>query len=56
MIALKDPVVTVYPNREQMLALIRARATADRADQTKERRSAAPDTPLPPAPTCIPLL
>ncbi len=58
MITTKDSSLTVYPNRQQMLALIQARASAragDGSDESRQRRSAAPDTPLPPDPVCVPL-
>jgi len=52
MITMKEPSLTVYPTREQMLALIQARAAAGTADRADERRSAAPEQePL--WPTCI---
>jgi hypothetical protein len=44
MITLKDTAI-VYPNRQQMLDLIRARAEAG-----------ASEAPVPPSPTCFPLL
>ncbi len=53
MITMKDPTLTVYPNREQMLALIRARAaggTEDCAHRADERPS---DASEPPFPSCI---
>ena len=53
MITMKDPELA-YPNREQMLALIRAQAavgTEDCADESDERSSPASETP--PFPTCI---
>jgi len=51
MITMKEPSLTVYPTREQMLALIQAR-TASTADRADERRSVAPEQePL--WPTCI---
>jgi len=50
MITMKDPSLTVYPNREQMLTLIRAREAAGTGDSADERRSAEP---VPPGPTCI---
>lgn len=54
MITIKDPSPTVYPNRQQMLALIQARGTAEhRTDGTGERRSAEPE---PPWPNCIAVL
>ena len=52
MITMKDPSLTVYPNREQMLALIRMRVAASTEDCANERRSAAPE-PQPPSPTCV---
>jgi hypothetical protein len=56
MITMQDPSLTVYPNRQQMLALIEARAAAtqDRADQAEERYSGASETP--PWPNCIAVL
>ena len=49
---MKDPSLTVYPNREQMLALIQARAAAGTADHADETRSAASESePL--WPTCV---
>jgi hypothetical protein len=50
MITMKDPSLTVYPNREQMLALIQARGAAGTEDCADVRRSAEPE---PPSPTCI---
>ncbi len=50
MITMKDPSLTVYPNREQMLALIQARAAARTEDGADEKRSVEPD-PL--TPTCV---
>ena len=50
MITMKDPSLTVYPNREQMLALIQARAAARTEDSVDVRHSAEPD---PPGPTCV---
>jgi len=53
MITMKDPELA-YPNREQMLALIRAQAavgTEDCADEADGRRSAGSETP--PFPTCV---
>jgi hypothetical protein len=52
MITTKDRAPTVYPNREQMLALIQARAATsqDAAARGDERRSTASETPWP---TCI---
>lgn len=52
MITMKDPSLTVYPNREQMLALIQARATASATDRADERSSAASE-PEPLYPTCV---
>ena len=52
MITMKDPTLTVYPNREQMLALIQARAAASATARPDERASAASETePL--YPTCV---
>ena len=52
MITMKDPSLTVYPNREQMLALIQARAAAGTAERADQGRSAASETePL--WPTCV---
>jgi len=54
MITMKDPSLTVYPNREQMLQLIQARAVAaDCAERADERCSAEPEVP---GPNCIFLL
>jgi hypothetical protein len=55
MITMKDPALTVYPNRQQMLDLIRARAavvTGDSVSKAVERRAAASETPSP-FPNCI---
>jgi hypothetical protein len=55
MITMNDAALTVYPNRQQMLDLIRARAASDTehsGDQAQERPSAAS---LSPDPTCIPI-
>jgi hypothetical protein len=43
MITMKDPTLTVYPNRQQMLALIQARSAADAQDGANEPSSAASD-------------
>ena len=52
MITMKDPTLTVYPDREQMLALIQARAAASATARPDERASAASETePL--YPTCV---
>ena len=52
MITMKEPSLTVYPTREQMLALIQARAAIGTAERGDERRSAGPEQePL--WPTCI---
>lgn len=51
MITMKDPSLTVYPNREQMLALIEARAAAANGDRADQNPSA--DPVLPPSPTCV---
>lgn len=53
MITMKDPSLTVYPNREQMLALIQARDAVRTENGTGERPSVEPD-PL--TPTCVFLL
>lgn len=50
MITMKDPSLTVFPNREQMLALIQARAAAN-ANRADEKASA--DPVLPPSPACV---
>jgi len=54
MTTMKDPSLTVYPNRQQMLALIEARAAADkvRTERANERRSVAPQGPSP-FPNCV---
>ena len=54
MITMEDTARLVYPDRQQMLALIRARAeagTGEYGDGVQERRSAASE--LTPDPTCI---
>lgn len=52
MITMKDPSLSVYPNRQQMLALIQARAAADLGICADEKSSADPVFP-PPSPTCV---
>jgi hypothetical protein len=47
MISMQDTDLTVYPNREQMLALIRARAAANAEDGADEPSSADSETPFP---------
>jgi hypothetical protein len=52
MITMKDSSLTVYPNREQMLALIQARAAAATADRAEDRSSAESE-PEPLWPNCV---
>jgi hypothetical protein len=52
MITMKDPSVSVYPNRQQMLALIQARAAADLGERA-DRKSSAASEPEPPYPSCV---
>jgi hypothetical protein len=54
MITMKDPSLSTYPNRQQMLALIEARTTLAAGNSAEEPRSATSDTP--PYPTCVLLL
>ena len=49
---MKDPSLTVYPNREQMLALIRARAEASAKKLADQADSATFDFP-PVFPVCV---
>ena len=50
MITTKDPSLTVYPTREQMLAFIRAQADVGTGERAMERRSAASEAR---APACV---
>jgi hypothetical protein len=52
MITMQDTVLAVYPNRQQMLALIQARAALAAGDCADEPCSAAPERP---DPVCVPL-
>jgi len=53
MTTMKDPSHTAYPNREQMLALIRARVTADAEGRGHPLCSAASESQ---SSTCISVL
>jgi hypothetical protein len=44
MITMKDPALTVYPDRQQMLALIRAQTVVGAGDSIDEQSSAQSET------------